>query len=216
MSCKAGRCCCSREAPPPSLTLSPPFSPPLSRPGLSLPFSSHLFLPSDRRTFAELKKYSDALANGLVEIGVAPSETVLSWLPRTTAEYHVLQLACARAGFVLAPLPSSVTDPSVLSKVLKDSGAVALFVQGDTRIPFETRDESGNVVDDGADIKKIEYDDVYVNAVTSLIPSLQAFDYFRDTVDANSNVVPDEEFGKTTSHNWVDNGLQFSCEEFPR
>ena len=105
------------------------------------------------------------MANGLLELGVAPKSTVLSWLPDDTAEQHVLQLACARAGFLLATLPSSTTDSSILESVLKDSKACAVFVQGDTRIPFDVRDEDGNIVEDDKDMPCLEFDDTYTKAV---------------------------------------------------
>lgn len=163
-----------------------------------------------------MKKYSDALASGLLEIGVAPKDTILSILPSDTAEYHVLQFACARAGFVLATLPSSCTDPSVISSVLKDTKAVSVFVQGDTRIPFDVKDENGNVISTD-DKKTLEYDDVYTKAMVEIMPTLQAFDYFKSARDdtQGGKIVPDEEFGQQKSFDYVKNGLDYKNDDYP-
>jgi len=177
--------------------------------------SNHRFPQLYHRTVGEVKKYSDALASGLIEIGIQPKSTILSWLPTDTAEYHILQLACARGGFVLATLPSTCTDLKVLSKVLLDSKAVSVFCQGDTRIPFEVKDENGNIVDDDADTKKLMYDDVYTKAMVEVMPSLVSFDYFRDARDSKGKIVPDEEFGAQKSFNFVNNGLSYQNKEFP-
>lgn len=166
-------------------------------------------------TVSEVKKYSDALASGLIEIGFEPKDTVLSWLPPDTAEYHILQLACARGGFLLATLPSTCTDPKVLSKVLLDSKAVSVFVQGDTRIPFEVKDENGNIIDDDKDTKKLEYTDVYTNAMVEIMPTLRAFDYYHTKIGEDGTMVPNEENGVRKSMNFVANGLDYKNEEYP-
>eukprot|EP00518_Triparma_eleuthera_P002899 CAMPEP_0182463790 /NCGR_PEP_ID=MMETSP1319-20130603/7949_1 /TAXON_ID=172717 /ORGANISM="Bolidomonas pacifica, Strain RCC208" /LENGTH=298 /DNA_ID=CAMNT_0024663375 /DNA_START=234 /DNA_END=1130 /DNA_ORIENTATION=- len=164
-------------------------------------------------TFGELKKYSDALANGMLELGIAPKSTVLTWLPPDTAEQHVLQLACARAGIVLATLPSTCTDASVLEKVLADSGACAVFVQGDTRIPFEVHDEDGNVVVDDADMPALDYDDVYLKAVREVVPGLDRVEYFNGKRDEETGEIVDDK--KHISTNFVDQSLTYSTAKFP-
>merc|ERR1719506_134757 len=164
-------------------------------------------------TFGELKKYSDALANGMLELGIAPKSTVLTWLPSDTAEQHVLQLACARAGIILATLPSTCTDASVLEKVLEDSGACAVFVQGDTRIPFEVRDEDGNVVVDDANMPALDYDDVYLKAVREAVPALDRVEYFNGKRDEETGEIVDDK--KHISTNFVDQSLTYSTAKFP-
>ena len=70
-------------------------------------------------TVTEIKRYSDALTSGLFSLGMRPGDVALSWLPGDCAEMHVLQLACARGGFVLATLDAAVVDKAVLEKVRK-------------------------------------------------------------------------------------------------
>lgn len=165
-------------------------------------------------TFGELKKYSDALASGLIELGIRPKDTILSWLPSHTAEQHVLQLACSRAGFVLATLDSAVTDEKVVGKVLKDSKSVAVFVQGDTRIPFEVHDENGNVVDDDAGMDLLEYDNVYTSTIEAIMPNLTSFEYHGKKLDEKGEWTADPS-NPQIAQNFVDHGLSFSNSDFP-
>ncbi|GMH71401.1 hypothetical protein TrLO_g3879 [Triparma laevis f. longispina] len=165
-------------------------------------------------TFGELKKYSDALSSGLLELGLRPKDTILTWLPSHTAEQHVLQLACARAGFVLACLDEGVRDVEVVGRVLRESGSVAVFVMGDTRIPFEVHDENGNPVDDDAGMDLLEYDNVYTSTINSLMPNLTSFQYHGKKVDSKGDWTSDPSSPQIAS-NFVDHGLSFSTPNFP-
>jgi len=75
----------------------------------------------------EVKSYSDALASGLLELGLKKNSTIVSILPATYAELHTLQLACSRGGFILHSLPEGMTDPKVIGRVLKETKASAIF-----------------------------------------------------------------------------------------
>eukprot|EP00814_Leptocylindrus_danicus_P008632 CAMPEP_0116005464 /NCGR_PEP_ID=MMETSP0321-20121206/1178_1 /TAXON_ID=163516 /ORGANISM="Leptocylindrus danicus var. danicus, Strain B650" /LENGTH=249 /DNA_ID=CAMNT_0003473891 /DNA_START=222 /DNA_END=971 /DNA_ORIENTATION=- len=84
-------------------------------------------------SFREVDHFAESLASGLLETGFAPGDSIVSWLPSHVAEQHVLQFACAKAGFVLYSLDpaQAVDDPDgacdALAKALTETNAVALF-----------------------------------------------------------------------------------------
>ena len=51
-------------------------------------------------TILDAKKYADALAYSLTELGVAPGDAVASLLPADAPEAHALQLAAGVSGVV--------------------------------------------------------------------------------------------------------------------
>lgn len=73
-----------------------------------------------------MKRYSDALASGLLELGLSKKSTIVTCLPSNTAEYHALQFTCCRGGFVLASLPSDCQSPAAFISVLKSTSAAVL------------------------------------------------------------------------------------------
>eukprot|EP00002_Diphylleia_rotans_P003001 TRINITY_DN1199_c0_g1_i1.p1 TRINITY_DN1199_c0_g1~~TRINITY_DN1199_c0_g1_i1.p1 ORF type:complete len:433 (+),score=110.72 TRINITY_DN1199_c0_g1_i1:86-1384(+) len=51
-------------------------------------------------TYYELQKASNAIANGLIDLGFEKGSRILAWLPNNY-QHYMLQLACARAGLLL-------------------------------------------------------------------------------------------------------------------
>jgi len=75
----------------------------------------------------EVKTYSDAMVKGMQEMGLQRGDAILSWLPAESPEQHVLQFACAKAGFVLNCLSHSVTSSSAFETAIRETKAVAVF-----------------------------------------------------------------------------------------
>lgn len=86
-------------------------------------------------TVRHVEYFADCLAVGLLENGLIPGDTVLSWLPSHFSEQHILQFACSKAGFVLYNLDPGLaqTDPvkakEALHNALEISEATCLFTQ---------------------------------------------------------------------------------------
>jgi len=110
-------------------------------------------------SFKHVDRFAEALATGLLEQGLAPGDSMLSWLPQHFSEQHVLQFACSKAGFVLYNLDpaQAMTDPEGAKKSLKEAleatEANCLFTQ-----------EAGDDVN-------------YVNLVKQVIPEIRIFNF---------------------------------------
>ncbi len=76
--------------------------------------------------YAELDKHSEALANGLLELGLKSGDKVATWMGNDI-ENAVTQVAAAKAGFVLAAIDPALSDAHALSNALSDSKASALI-----------------------------------------------------------------------------------------
>ena len=83
-------------------------------------------------TASQVKRYSDAMVSGLLEMSLLPGAMIVTCLPTDSAEFHILQLTCCRGGFVLGHLPET-SDPAVFAKVLKETRAVAVVTPEATR-----------------------------------------------------------------------------------
>jgi acyl-CoA synthetase (AMP-forming)/AMP-acid ligase II len=95
---------------------------------------------------------SDALAIGLLDQGFVKGDVVLSWLPESFAEQHVLQFACSKAGFVLYTLDPSASE-GALAKALEITKANILITQ-----------EAGSDVN-------------YIRKVEAVVPETQIFNF---------------------------------------
>ncbi|CAM9828456.1 unnamed protein product, partial [Discosporangium mesarthrocarpum] len=73
-------------------------------------------------TRSDVKKHTDALACGLLELGCKAGDTVAVWLPECS-EKHVAQLAAARVGMVVAEVDPALDTPTAMAEVLEQSGA---------------------------------------------------------------------------------------------
>jgi fatty-acyl-CoA synthase len=77
------------------------------------------------RTYAELDRRSDRLANALLGCGLAPGDRVAAWM-EDCVEYVELYLAAAKAGLVMVPVNARLLAGEAAFH-LEDSGARALF-----------------------------------------------------------------------------------------
>jgi hypothetical protein len=86
-------------------------------------------------TFEHVDYFSDALATGIVEAGIAPGDVVLSWLPQHFSEQLIIQFACSKAGLILYSLDpaQAIADPegakASLARALEVTQANILFTQ---------------------------------------------------------------------------------------
>lgn len=86
-------------------------------------------------SFKHVEYFADSLATGFLDLGLAPGDVVLSWLPEHFAEQHILQFACSKAGFVLYSLDpkQAIDDPegakAALAKALEVTEANVLVSQ---------------------------------------------------------------------------------------
>jgi hypothetical protein len=86
-------------------------------------------------SFKHVEFFSDCLATGFLDQGLAPGDVVLSWLPSHFSEQHILQFACSKAGMILYSLDpaQAMTDPegakAALAKALKITEANVLVTQ---------------------------------------------------------------------------------------
>lgn len=87
-------------------------------------------------TRSDVKKHSEALACGLLELGCKAGDTIAMWLPECS-EKHVAQLAAARVGMVVAEVDQQLTSPEAIGKVLEECGATVALVD-DAGIPALT------------------------------------------------------------------------------
>ena len=110
-------------------------------------------------TFRELNHFAESLSSGLLESGFEPGDAILSWLPSHIAEQHVLQFACAKAGFVLysldpmLPVEDKDLACEALEKALVETNAAALITL-----------HAGNDVD-------------YLSICKKVIPETKVFDF---------------------------------------
>lgn len=77
-------------------------------------------------TFGEFARHTAQVANGLIDIGIAPDERV-AHLGRNTLEFYELVIGAARAGAVLTPLNWRLAPPEI-EWILRDCAARVLFV----------------------------------------------------------------------------------------
>jgi fatty-acyl-CoA synthase len=77
------------------------------------------------RTYTELDRRTDRLANALLGLGLAPGDRVAAWLG-DRIEYVELYLAVAKAGLVMVPVNAKLRSGEA-RHLLQDSGARALF-----------------------------------------------------------------------------------------
>lgn len=82
-------------------------------------------------TRTDLDLQTMAFAAALVETGYAAGDVVAAMLPTSDPEYHVTQIACARAGLIFADVDPSIA-PAKLVDVLLESGAKALIFTPET------------------------------------------------------------------------------------
>lgn len=75
----------------------------------------------------EVKDFTDGMVSGLSTMGVTKNTPVLTWLPNTCPEQHILQFAASKSGYVLHSLPHTATSPSALATALTSSKAKVLF-----------------------------------------------------------------------------------------
>ncbi len=76
-------------------------------------------------TFAELDRYTNQLANGIIERGVEPGEKVM-WLGQNSLELFAFTHAARKAGTVAVPLNYRLTDDESVY-VIDNSDAVLMF-----------------------------------------------------------------------------------------
>lgn len=111
-------------------------------------------------SFKHVEYFSEALAYGLLETGLAPGDALLSWLPSHFAEQHILQLACSKGGFVLYQLDPSLATTNIdaakasLKNALEITEATCLFSQ-----------QAGDDVN-------------YVRIIKEIIPEVKYFDIY--------------------------------------
>ncbi|CAM9729327.1 unnamed protein product [Choristocarpus tenellus] len=93
-------------------------------------------------TRSDVKKHTEALACGLLELGCKatfpfppptpelhqPGDTVAVWLPECS-EKHIAQLAAARVGMVVAEVDPTLTSADAVGKVLEESGATVVLLE---------------------------------------------------------------------------------------
>uniref|UniRef100_A0A7S2XZH5 AMP-dependent synthetase/ligase domain-containing protein n=1 Tax=Fibrocapsa japonica TaxID=94617 RepID=A0A7S2XZH5_9STRA len=84
-------------------------------------------------TREDIDAYSYALSNGLLELCVAPNDTMVLWLPDDSAEKHVAMLAAAKMGVTVADVSQDVQKPEAIRQVLSDTGARMIMI--DTEHP---------------------------------------------------------------------------------
>jgi crotonobetaine/carnitine-CoA ligase len=80
-----------------------------------------LLADAGARTLPDLDRRSDALARGLLDIGLKPGDTLLTMLPNC-AEFIELWWAAAKLGVVEVPVNTAYVS-AVLAHVINDSGA---------------------------------------------------------------------------------------------
>mmetsp|Transcript_14904 Transcript_14904/g.21264 ORF Transcript_14904/g.21264 Transcript_14904/m.21264 type:complete len:315 (+) Transcript_14904:35-979(+) len=86
-------------------------------------------------SFKHVEFFSDCLATGFLDQGLAPGDVVLSWLPSHFSEQHILQFACSKAGMILYSLDpaQAITDTegakASLAKALTITEANVLVTQ---------------------------------------------------------------------------------------
>ena len=73
-----------------------------------------------------LHKQGNALANGLLELGLKKGDTVATWLGNEV-EIVAIQVAAAKAGLHVALLDYEMLDPKAIQTALKNSNAKAFF-----------------------------------------------------------------------------------------
>ncbi|CAN0232377.1 unnamed protein product [Scytosiphon promiscuus] len=79
-------------------------------------------------TRSDVKKHSEALACGLIELGCKAGDTMAMWLPECS-EKHVAQLAAARIGMVVADVDPNLASAGAVEKILEESGAAVVLVE---------------------------------------------------------------------------------------
>jgi len=86
-------------------------------------------------SFKHVEFFSDCLATGFLDMGLAPGDVVLSWLPSHFSEQHILQFACSKAGMILYTLDpaQAITDregaKAALARALTITNANVLVTQ---------------------------------------------------------------------------------------
>jgi len=97
----------------------------------SLPGARALSDETRSLTWAEVKRWTDAVACALVRRGFPRDGVLASWLPNWPESY-LLRMACEKAGLVWLPIPHSA-GPHETLPLLQKSGACGLILAGDTR-----------------------------------------------------------------------------------
>ncbi|MGD9922967.1 MAG: AMP-binding protein, partial [Pseudorhodoplanes sp.] len=77
-------------------------------------------------SYREMDRLSNRLAQGLLEAGIAPGDTLLVMLPNCI-ELVATWVACAKAGVVEVPVNTAYRG-DILAHVLNDSGAYSMIV----------------------------------------------------------------------------------------
>jgi len=137
-------------------------------------------------TLKHVDHFAESLGTGLVDNGLLPGDTILSWLPLHFAEQHILQFACSKAGFVLYHLDPllAVKDrdgaKKALAKALELSRANVLISQ-----------------DAGNDIN-------YVSLVQEIVPETRIFNV-GDGLPFFTPRYPDLRFPVHTGFDYADN-----------
>lgn len=80
-------------------------------------------------SFEEFGRHTAQVANGLVDIGIAPDERV-AFLGKNTVEFYETVIGAARAGAVLTPINWRLALPEI-EWILQDCKARALFVDAE-------------------------------------------------------------------------------------
>lgn len=93
-----------------------------------------LITPTRRHTFAEFKAESDALAAGLLGIGIGPGDIVAVQLPNWT-EFCFLQIALSRIGAVIQPMHTVFRE--------RDIGNLLRFCETDAMVVAESFKDVG-------------------------------------------------------------------------
>ncbi|CAM9177986.1 unnamed protein product [Phaeothamnion confervicola] len=79
-------------------------------------------------TVADLKTHSDALACGLVDLGLKSGDSLLVFLPEGP-EKHLTQIAAARTGMVCACADPTLATATALAALLAETAAAAVVVE---------------------------------------------------------------------------------------
>ncbi len=96
--------------------------------GRNQPSKPALLCEERRLTWAEFDAATNQVANGLLQLGLAPGAR-LAVLMQNSAEMALLLFGAGKAGVTVVPLNTSVSDAAVAAMV-RDSGARAIAASG--------------------------------------------------------------------------------------
>src|SRR5947209_15713472 len=115
-----------------------------------------------RWTFAQFKEHVDALAAGLLALGLEPGDRIGIWSPNN-AEWVLTQFASAKAGLILVTV-NPAYRVSELEHALRKSGCRALV----TATRFKTSDYLGMVRALAPELAKSQPDELHAERLPDL------------------------------------------------